>query len=142
MPILSSKYADAQGQGTPTLINLGREYSRSVLSAVPFAQNNKRNIQQWSHRFGARYLPSLEHIHIYIAIQATASRGCTHIVCQALYWVLGSVHTCNVTANRNTVSWQCGRDSWSRNVSKVGYAVTLRAFSVWCRYLAVASKGW
>ena len=28
-----------------------------------------------------------------------------------------------------------------RNVSKVGYAVTLRACSVPCRYLAVASKG-
>jgi len=52
------------------------------------------------------------------------------------------VHTCNVTAYSNTVSWQCGRDSWPRNVSKVSYAVTLRACSVCCRYLAVASKGW
>jgi hypothetical protein len=42
----------------------------------------------------------------------------------------------------STVLWQCGRDSWSRNVSKVGYAVTLRACSVCCRYLAVPSKGW
>jgi len=25
-------------------------------------------------------------------------------------WVLGWVHTCNVTAYRNTVSWPCGRD--------------------------------
>ena len=56
--------------------------------------------------------------------------------------VLGWVHTCNVTAYRNTVSWQCGRDWWPRNVSKVGYAVTLRACSVCCRYLAVASKEW
>jgi len=32
----------------------------------------------------------------------------------------GLVHTCNITAYRNTVSWQCGRDSWPRNVSKVG----------------------
>jgi hypothetical protein len=55
---------------------------------------------------------------------------------------LGWVHTCNVTAYRNTVSWQCGWDSWPRNVSKVGYAVTLRAFSVCCRYLAVVSKEW
>jgi hypothetical protein len=55
---------------------------------------------------------------------------------------LGWVHTCNVTAYRNIVPWQCGRDSWPRNVSKVGYAVTLRACSVCCRYLAVASKGW
>ena len=54
----------------------------------------------------------------------------------------GWVHTCNVTVYRNTVSWQCGRDSWRRNVSKIGYAVTLRACSVCCRYLAVASKGW
>jgi hypothetical protein len=48
---------------------------------------------------------------------------------------------CNVTAYRNTVSWQCGRDSWPRNVSKVGYAVMLRACSVRCRYLAFASNG-
>jgi hypothetical protein len=54
---------------------------------------------------------------------------------------LGWVHTCNVTAYRNTGSWQCGRDSSPRNVLKVGYEVTLRAFSVCCRYLAVASKG-
>ena len=56
--------------------------------------------------------------------------------------ILVWVHTCNVTAYRNTVSWKCGRDSWPRNVSKVGYALTLRACSVCCRYLAVASKGW
>jgi hypothetical protein len=56
----------------------------------------------------------------------------------ALRWV----HTCNVTAYRNTVSWQCGWDSWPRNVSKVGYAVTLRSCSVCCRYLVVTSKGW
>jgi hypothetical protein len=55
--------------------------------------------------------------------------------------VLGWAHTCNVTAYRNTISWQRGRDSWPRNVSKVGYAVTLRACSVCCRYLAVASEG-
>ena len=55
---------------------------------------------------------------------------------------VGWVHTCNVTGYRNTVSWQCGRDSWPRNVIKVGYAVTLRACSVCRRYLAVASKGW
>jgi hypothetical protein len=48
---------------------------------------------------------------------------------------------CNVTAYRNTVSWQYGRDLWPRNVSKVAYAVTLRAFSVRCRYLADSSKG-
>jgi len=53
---------------------------------------------------------------------------------------LGCVHTCNVPAYRNTVS--CGRDSWPRNVSKVGYVVTLRACSVRCRYSNVASKGW
>ena len=55
---------------------------------------------------------------------------------------LGWVNTCNVTAYRNIVYWQCGRDSCPRNVSKVGYAVTLRACSVCCRYVAVASKGW
>jgi hypothetical protein len=50
------------------------------------------------------------------------------------------VHTCNVTAYRNTVPWRCGRDSWPRNVSKVGYAAW--ACSVRCPYLVVASKGW
>jgi hypothetical protein len=45
--------------------------------------------------------------------------------------VLWWVHTCNVTTYRNTVSWQCVRDSWPRNISKVGYAVTLRAVSIW-----------
>jgi hypothetical protein len=56
--------------------------------------------------------------------------------------LLGWVYTCNVTAYRNTVSWECGRNSCPRNVSKVGYAVTLRSCSVCCRYLTVASKGW
>ena len=42
--------------------------------------------------------------------------------------VLGWVHTFNVTAYRNTVSWRCGQDSCSRNVSRVGYAIMLRAF--------------
>ena len=60
------------------------------------------------------------------------------MVCLMLRWV----HTCNITAYCNTLSWQCGRDSWLRNVSKVGYAVALRACSVCCRYLVVASKGW
>ena len=55
---------------------------------------------------------------------------------------LGWLHTCNVTAYRNTVSWQCGRDSWPRNVSKVGYAVRLRAYLLCYRYLAVVSNGW
>jgi len=57
-------------------------------------------------------------------------------------YTLGWIHAWNVTAYRNTVSWRCGRDSCPRNVSKVGYAVTLRAFSVYCRYLIVSSKGW
>jgi len=56
--------------------------------------------------------------------------------------VLRWVHTCNVTAYRNTLLWQRGQDSCPRNVSKVGYAVTLRACSVCCRYLAFASKEW
>jgi hypothetical protein len=45
------------------------------------------------------------------------------------------VHTCNLTAYRNTVSWQCGRDSWPRNLWRDGFAVRLRHFrcavSVW-----------
>jgi hypothetical protein len=72
---------------------------------------------------------------------------CCQPLCIWVCWrlatsVLGLVHTCNVTVYRNTVSLQCGRDSWLRNVSKVGYAVTLRACSVCCRYLAFTSKGW
>jgi len=55
---------------------------------------------------------------------------------------LGWVHTCNVTAYPNTVRWQCRRDSWPRNILKVGCAVTLRACLLRCRYLAVTSKGW
>ena len=55
---------------------------------------------------------------------------------------LSWVHICNVTAYRNAESWRCGRDSWPRNVTKVGYAVTLRACSACCWYLVVASKGW
>jgi hypothetical protein len=57
-------------------------------------------------------------------------------------YVLRWVHTCNVNAYRNTVSWQCGRDLWPRNASKLVYVITLRACLVHCRYLAVASKGW
>jgi len=67
-------------------------------------------------------------------------RHCAHL--SVLLHILGWVHTCNITVYRNTVSWQCGRDSWPRKVSKVGYAVKLRACSVCCRYLAVASNGW
>ena len=58
------------------------------------------------------------------------------------YWYFRPTTHCTVTAYRTTVSWQCGRDPWPRNVSKVGYAVTLLACSVCWRYLAVASKGW
>jgi hypothetical protein len=47
--------------------------------------------------------------------------------------VEGWVHTCNVTTYRNTVSWQCGRDSWPRNVSKVVYAVTSPVHTVTIR---------
>jgi hypothetical protein len=51
------------------------------------------------------------------------------------YFPLRWVHTCNVTTYRNTVSWQCGRDSWPRNVLTARYAVTLRhdrcTVSIW-----------
>jgi hypothetical protein len=40
-----------------------------------------------------------------------------------------------------TVAWQCGLDVTSRHASTFGYALTLRARSVWYRYLAVA-WGW
>jgi hypothetical protein len=61
---------------------------------------------------------------------------------QHIWHDLGWVHTCKVTAYRNTLSWQCKLESWPRNVSNVGYAVTLRVCSVRCRCLAIASKGW
>jgi hypothetical protein len=73
------------------------------------------------------------YLRVLAAAWFSASRSRLH--------VLGWVHTCNITAYRNAISWQCGRDSRPRNISKVGYAVTLRACSVCCRYLAVASKG-
>jgi hypothetical protein len=47
------------------------------------------------------------------------------------------VNTCNVTSYRDSVD-----GTWPRNVSKVGYVVTLGACSVCCRYLAIVSKGW
>jgi hypothetical protein len=61
---------------------------------------------------------------------------------QDVHCILRWVHACNFTAYHNTVSWQCGQDSWPRNVSKVGYLVTLWACLVCYRCLAVASKGW
>ena len=54
-----------------------------------------------------------------------------------VYFLKVGTH-CNVTPYRNTVSWQCGRDSLLLNVSKVGYAVTFGALSVF----GFASKGW
>jgi hypothetical protein len=57
-------------------------------------------------------------------------------------WRYRWVHTCNITSYRDTASWQCGWDLWPRNVSKVGYLLTLRARSGSCRYLAITSKGW
>jgi hypothetical protein len=64
---------------------------------------------------------------------------------QEIFWFPASIKVsthCNITAYRNTVSWQCGRDLWPCNVSKVGYVVTLWTYSVHCRYLAVTSKWW
>jgi hypothetical protein len=72
-----------------------------------------------------------------------------HFLCSVIHkfyqkaWSTLNVGTrCNVTAYRNAVPWRCGRDSWPRDVSKLGFAVTLRACLVRCRYLAVTSKGW
>jgi hypothetical protein len=64
-------------------------------------------------------------------------------VCENWYvlYVLRCVHT--VTLSRTVTPYRdCGQESRPRNVSKVGYAVTLLACSVRCRYLAVALKGW
>jgi hypothetical protein len=85
---------------------------------------------------------------------AAVGRDLSVIIYSTKHWMFGKtvvimgtyllrwIHACNVTTYRNTVSWQCGRGSWPRNVSNVGYVVTLRACSVRGRYLAVASKGW
>ena len=94
-------------------------------------------------------LPSLEQRSLLCShLALKTARFISGVAPKLSHWVytglhvLGWAHTCNVTAYRNTVSWQCWRDTWPRNVSKVGYAVTLRACSVRCRYLAVTSKGW
>ena len=47
-----------------------------------------------------------------------------------------------VTLPRNVTPYRDSVDGTCDHVSKVGYAVTLRACSMCCRYLAVASKGW
>jgi hypothetical protein len=48
-----------------------------------------------------------------------------------------------VTLRRNVTPYRDSVDGTCEHVtSKVGYAVTLRACSVSCRYLTVASKGW
>ena len=39
---------------------------------------------------------------------------------------------CYVTAQRSRTPWQRGRDTWSRDVSKVGYGLALRDCSVRC----------
>jgi len=46
--------------------------------------------------------------------------GCYSATCKIQNNVVKGGHNRNVTAHCNTVSWQCGRDSWPRNVSKVG----------------------
>jgi len=83
-------------------------------------------------------------------MQLSYHKGCNALGLDLLgavliHVMLRWVHTCNVTivtVYHNPVSWQCGRDSWPRNVSKVGYAVMLWTCSVRCQYLAVTSKGW
>jgi hypothetical protein len=72
----------------------------------------------------------------YIVVELCRCRAC------AMFDVLRWVRTCNDTVYYNTISRQCGRDLCPRNVSKAGYAVTLRVCSVRCRYLVVATKGW
>jgi hypothetical protein len=119
-------------------LNFGIEIPMSqyhqVFSIRPAARNRKQQIYRPVHaRFGADNV-TLERPPPNRVIWSSPQEN--------IYIHYGWVHTCNVTAYRNTISWQCGRDLCSRNVSKVGYAVTLRACSVCCRYLAVASKEW
>jgi hypothetical protein len=116
----------------------------------PFTRNSVSPLCQWTPQKHALSHPvSIKAIRGRAKLSQQSQRSATRFVkwckiihCKKDIKVLGWVHTCNVTAYRNTVSWQCGRDSCPRNVTKVGYAVTLRACSVCCRYLAVASKGW
>ena len=98
----------------------------------------RRQTSLWSRRLCHIYCIYFEKVEIF-NLMYFSKRGDTVFY---TYLIRVGTNTCNITAYRNTVSWKCGRDSWARNVSKVGYAVTLRAFSVCCRYLAVASKGW
>ena len=108
---------------------------RNVLTSHP---NRCRSLK--SHQ---SHLPSFQSVQQplepdFFNLTKEAAGCCETPVQRQPSLILGWVHTCNVTAYRSTVSWQCGRDSCPRNVSKVGYAVTLRACSVCCRYLAVA----
>jgi hypothetical protein len=64
-----------------------------------------------------------QHYNIFVKILVLQSQStcswiqtwcpCKHVVRMTVVplLALGWVHTCNITAYRNTVSWQCGRDS-------------------------------
>jgi len=52
----------------------------------------------------------------------------------AAKWVslfLRWVHTCNFTAYRNAVSWQCGRDSWPRKLLFLFFLHPLGTYDLW-----------
>jgi len=78
------------------------------------------------------------------APQSLPGEGRTFSSFSAWHIVLHSKDASTLVTLPRTVTpyCECGRDSWPRNVSKVGYAVTLQACSVGCRYLAIASKVW
>ena len=82
--------------------------------------------QQWSYerasllRYSTLPLFNIISIGVFKWLNMCHVISCVLLYCLAQFLLrincLGWVHTCNVTAYRNTVSWQCGRDSWQRNV--------------------------
>jgi hypothetical protein len=114
------------------------ENSSSGSRVIPCGWQQTWRNQQLCYAILQTRLKSLTFYTVYVRVLYEPLRTAIPFA----HGVLGWLHTCNVTAYRNTVSWQCRRDSWPRNVSKLGYAVTLRACSMCCRYLVVASKGW
>jgi len=119
-----------------------RSFGTTYRSHLQWPRNPRRRIS-WPLKKGPLCCTgtSVRNCH-YTLRKITEERRSHLFSCFKMKKLLGWIHTCNVTASRNTVSWQCARDLCTRNVSKVGYAVTLRACSVCRRYLVVASNGW
>jgi hypothetical protein len=78
----------------------------SYLIFLTLCMLSGKNLQMWSW-----YRPCTLNAHM-------INTKTSHFSCSSIA-LLGWVHTCNVTAYRNTESRQCGRDSWSSSVQKM-----------------------